>query len=162
MRTDGPGPKTHVNGSKSVDGIYVTPEIEVTGASYLPFNKDLGNHRPVMIDVTIASILGRNLPKIVPPRAQRLSAKIPQIREEYIKLLEQCFEQHGVFKILVKLSNEAEFPISLEAERALNKLDQLMTRLMLEAEKKCRKVYACHHDFSPEVKGWLDRCHAYQ
>ena len=67
MRTDGPGPKTHVNGSESINGIYVTPEIEVTGASYLPFNKDLGDHRPVMIDVTIASILGRNLPKIVPP-----------------------------------------------------------------------------------------------
>ena len=44
---------------------------------------------------------------------------------------------------MVKLSNEAEFPISAAAETALNKLDQLMTRLMLEAEKKCQKVYAC-------------------
>ena len=99
MRTNGPGPKTHVRGSESIDGIYVTPEIEVRGASYLPFNKDLGDHRPVMMDVTIASILGRNLPKIVPPRARRLSAKIPRIREEYIKLLEQSFEQHGIFDI---------------------------------------------------------------
>ena len=35
--------------------------------AYLPFNKDLGNHRPIMIDVTIVLILGQNLPKIVPP-----------------------------------------------------------------------------------------------
>ena len=162
MRTNGPGPKTHVRGSESIDGIYVTPEIEVRGASYLPFNKDLGDHRPVMMDVTIASILGRNLPKIVPPRARRLSAKIPRIREEYIKLLEKSFEQHGIFDRLVKLSNETESSVSLQAKSALNELDKLMTRLMLEAEKKCRKVYACHHDFSPEVKGWLDRCHAYR
>ena len=62
---------------------------------------------------------------------------------------------------MVKLSKETESSVSLHAKTTLNELDKLMTRLMLEAEKKCRKVYACHHDFSPQVKGWLDRCHAY-
>ena len=33
---------------------------------------------------------------------------------------------------------------------------------MLEAEKKCRKLYAAHYEFSPAVACWLDRCHAYQ
>ena len=66
-----------------------------------------------------------------------------------------------MFKRLAKLSDEAKFPISCEAEDTLNMLDELMTSLMLEAEKKYWKIYACHHDFSLEVKGWLDRCHAY-
>ena len=83
---------THVQGSESIDNIYVTPKIEVKGVAYLLFNKDLGNHRPIMIDVTIVLILGQNLPKIVPPQARLLSAKISQIREEYMKLLKQSFE----------------------------------------------------------------------
>jgi len=37
-----------------------------------------------------------------------------------------------------------------------------MTKLMLDAEKKYRKLYAAHYEFSPQVKCWLDRCHAYK
>ena len=33
---------------------------------------------------------------------------------------------------------------------------------MLDAEDKCRKLYACHHEFSPDVKSCVDRCHAYR
>ena len=33
MRTEGPGPNTHVRGSEAIDGIYVSSEIEVTGVS---------------------------------------------------------------------------------------------------------------------------------
>ena len=33
---------------------------------------------------------------------------------------------------------------------------------MLHAEKKCRKFYANHYEFSPTVKKWLDRCHSYR
>ena len=84
MQTNGPGPMTHVQGSESIDNIYVTPKIEVKGVAYLLFNKDLGNHRPIMIEVTITLILDQNLPKIVPPQARLLSAKISQIREEYM------------------------------------------------------------------------------
>ena len=92
MRTEGPGPSTHVRGSEAINGIYVSPEIEVTGASYLPFDKGLGDHRAVMIDVTKALVLGYNLPKIVPPRARKLNTKVPRIRNEYIKLLEISLE----------------------------------------------------------------------
>ena len=54
-----------------------------------------------------------------------------------------------------------DFPIAWEAKQALEKLDQLVTRLMLDAEDKCRKLYACHHKFSPDVESWVERCHAY-
>ena len=109
------------------------------------------------IDVTKALVLGRNLPKIVPPRARKLNAKVPRIWDEYIKLLERSLEQHGVYKRLVKLAAAGDFPIACEAKQALKKLDQLVIRLMLDAEDKCRKLYACHHKFSPDVKSYLDR-----
>ena len=34
-----------------------------------------------------------------------------------------------------------------------------MMNLMLNAEKNCRKMYSNHYQYSPPVKGWLDRCH---
>ena len=33
---------------------------------------------------------------------------------------------------------------------------------MLSAEKKCRKLYTKHYEFSPPIKRLMDRCHVYR
>ena len=83
-QTPGPGPNTHIRGSQSIDGIWTTPEIVIRGASYLPFIKDLGNHRSTAMDVTIASLLGLDLPKIVRAKARRLNSQSEKSCGEYI------------------------------------------------------------------------------
>ena len=160
--TPGQGPKTHFRGKQSIDGIWYTPDLELKGASYLSFDADMGDHRPVMADFTEASLLGVNLPNIVPPDARRLTCKIERIRSKYIKDLEEKFERHNILERLKKLSKDATFPVSEEAAEALEKIDLKMTHLILSAEKKCRKLYTKHYEFSPPIKRWLDRCHAYR
>ena len=75
-RTPGPGPKTWFRGKESIDGIWISNDLVCKGTSYLPFHADLGDHRPVCIDLTISSVLGTNLPKIVPTKARRLNSKV--------------------------------------------------------------------------------------
>ena len=119
------------------------------------------------MDVTIASLLGLDLPKIVRAKARRLNSQSEKSCGEYIRRLEASLEEHKVYDRLLELAGEKE-PQSVadfvaeEAEDVLEELDQLMTKLMLDAEKKCRKLYAAHYEFSPQVKCWLDRCHAYE
>ena len=60
---------------------------------------------------------------------------------------------------MVQLEAKATYPVNEEVATALEKLDVLITQLMLQAEKKCRKLQAGHYKFS---KGWLDKCHAYK
>ena len=55
--------------------LHATPEIKIQGASYLSFIKDLGDHRVTAIDVTIASLLGMDLPKIVCAKARWLNSQ---------------------------------------------------------------------------------------
>ena len=50
-----------------------------------------------------------------------------------------------------ELHSVADF-VAEEAKDVLEELNQLMTKLMLESEKKCRKFYASHYEFSPQVK----------
>ena len=71
--------------------------MEVTGVSYLPFDKDLGNHRPIVVNITMDSLLGINLPNIVPAKAQKLNSDVVRVRDEYIKLLEESLEDHKVY-----------------------------------------------------------------
>ena len=61
----GAGPKTWFRGSESIDGIWVSSDIEVIRASYLPFDGSLGDHIPVMPDLTMGSVLGKHMKNIV-------------------------------------------------------------------------------------------------
>ena len=91
----GQGPNTHIRNTKSVpiNGIWHTPEIQVRKASYLPFDLCLGDHRPVVVDFSQASILGVNLPRVVASEARRLNSKIDRVREAYIDRLEASFKE---------------------------------------------------------------------
>ena len=62
----------------------------------------------------------------------------------------------------MQAEKSANYPVSEEAAKALEGMDQLMEDLMLAAEKKCRKLNAGHYEFIPQVKEWLDRCHAFR
>ena len=63
--------------------------------------------------------------------------------------MEASFKDHKVYGRLLELAGEIE-PQSVadfvaeETEDVLEELNQLMTKLMLESEKKCHKLYTAH------------------
>ena len=73
------GPKTYFRGSVAIDGIWVTEDLEVTTAAHLQFNPELGDHRPVVVNITKTPILGVSGPKIKPTAARRLNSKVKRI-----------------------------------------------------------------------------------
>ena len=91
-----------------------------------------------------------------------MNSKIDRIREPYIEMLENSFKEARVLERLREIKKTATYPLNEEAAAALEKIDKEMEGYMLHAEKKCRKFYANHYDFSPTVKLWLDRCHSYR
>ena len=98
----GQGPSTHMENKKGtpINGIWHTPELALRGASYLPFDPSLGDHRPVVTDFIQSSVLGLNLPRVVAPEARRLNSKINRIREPYIETLENSFKEARVLERL--------------------------------------------------------------
>ena len=129
-------------------------------ASYLPFHGEIGDHRPVIAAATIQSILGTNLPQIVPPAARQLNSKVDRIRISYIEKLEALFKEHTIYNRLQVLAKNAAHPASADARSALEVLNNQMEQFMLSSEKGCRKIQVEHYEFSPAVKSYLDRCHA--
>lgn len=160
----GRGPPTHFRGSDksngAIDGIWVSDDLEVIGASYLPFDHELGDHRPVVVDVLSRSILGVPKKMIVRPKARRLSSRVPRIRDKYLKSVKEKFKKHKIEEKLSTLEQQATFPPSQEVEIGMEKLDNVIEEIMLQSEQKCRIIYPAHYEFSPVIKRWLDRCHA--
>ena len=73
------GPNTHKEGSIPIDGIWYTSDLTLEKASYLRFDKQLGDRRPVVAPFTQESVLGTKIPRIVPPKARRLTSKVQRI-----------------------------------------------------------------------------------
>ena len=71
--------------------MWVCSEIDVIGASYIPFDGSLGDHRPVMPDIIMGSVLGKHLENIVTVQVRRLNLKVTWIRESYIEKLEDLY-----------------------------------------------------------------------
>ena len=134
--TVGSGPKTWFRGSESIDGIWVSLEIDVISASYLPFNGSLGDHRPVMADLTMSLMLGKHLKNIAPVQARWLNSKVTRTREAYIKQLEALYQEHGIWDKLEGLAKSADFPVTEEAAQALENLDQLTEKTNARGRKK--------------------------
>ena len=70
------GPHTHFRGTDSIDGIWVSNKIEVFSAAYLLFDKDLGDHRPVAVNISMNYLIGTNIPKVQPQRARTLNSSV--------------------------------------------------------------------------------------
>ena len=98
--TRGQGTKTHIRGSVPIDRIWHTPKLLLQGASYLPFDRVLGNHWPVVADFIEATVLGINLPKVLAPEARKLNSKVDRIREPYIEHTETSFKQAKILEHL--------------------------------------------------------------
>ena len=62
-RTHLPGPPTFVRGSRQIDGAWVTPDINIQRACFLPFFFGVGDHRAIILDIPIHSILGGDIHK---------------------------------------------------------------------------------------------------
>ena len=89
--TAGSGPKTWFRYSESIDEIWVSSEIDAISASYLPFGGSLGDHRPVITNLTMSLVLGKHLKNIAPVQARRLNSKETITREAYTKQLEALY-----------------------------------------------------------------------
>ena len=73
---DGKGPNTYFRGSDPINRIWITSEIEVTNAAYLPFDPELGDHRPVIANMSKCSLVGDNGPRVQWVACRRLNSKV--------------------------------------------------------------------------------------
>ena len=132
------GPKTWFRGTELIDGIWTTDDIEVIAALYLPFDAHVGDHRPVIADFSMKSVLGTNTKRIIPYKACRLNAKIPRLRDAYNNRLEELCTEHWLLPKTQHLQQEAAYPATWAKKEAMEKLDNVLEQFMTHSEQKCR------------------------
>ena len=145
-----PGPPTFARGRRQIDCAWVTPDINVGRACFLPFFFGVGDHRAIILDIPIHSLLGGDIHKIARPTARRLVCSSPEVREKYNEILELYCIQHRIQNKLYSLFPPT-YPPSSTAANTMEVIDRVLGEGMSYAEKKCRKIRAGAVPFSDKL-----------
>ena len=159
-------PHTHISGTKAIDGIFATHELEITGLLELSFDESVGDHRTMIVETTTVSTIGRFQGNIVRPTSRRLTTKQPRVMEAYNSRLEEQYKSHRIQERLDHLLSQ-----TTATERRV--IDQQLTDKILSihdemdeyktnAESKCRKITKPSLSYSPTTTFWYDQIHAYR
>ena len=152
---------TFFRGSKPIDGIWATRDIIVTHACVMPAGFGVGDHRMFVIDVQESSLVGTEPFRVQRFEARRLNTKTSSgATRKYVKRLEENIARHKLVEKLGTLHHR--YKQKRHFQRALNKLDQQSKELMINAEKKCRRIKSGRIPFSPEAAVWIRRTQVYR
>ena len=98
------GPPTWVSGTKQIDGAFATDEIRIERGCFLPFFVGVGDHRGIILDIPVSSLVGTQKSKVFKPEARRLNGS-PKAKTAYIKNLEYFWTER---KMLSKAKHEGD------------------------------------------------------
>jgi hypothetical protein len=145
---------TFFRGSKPIDGVWAMPDIDVTHACVMPAGFGVGNHRLFVVDFQEASLVGTAPPRIQQFTSLRLNTKVSSgATQRYLTRLETNLERHRLIERLGSLHTTCK--LKREFRRGLNKIDKLSKELMLNAERRCRRIKSGRIPFSPEASVWI-------
>ena len=150
---------TFFRGSRPIDGLWITDDINISNACVMPVGYGIGDHRMFIIDIPLICLVGEDPIKVVPASARRLNCRLPYCEENYIEDLEGNIIQHR----LIERLKEAHTKSSTfeEVAKKVIKIDTEGEQYMKHAEKICRKLKSCKIPFSPEASIWLCRVQVY-
>lgn len=141
----GTTPNTYIRGSVAIDGIYVSPLLANSLCGLLPF---LGDHRPSWIDIPFHLIFGTE-PPIIQQRARRLKLQDPRIVKKYVDSFAAYCSNTQLLPQLQRLQLRTDVETE-DFSNEYDRLDNIRTKGMIQAEKSCRKLRMGAVDFCPE------------
>ena len=151
---------THFRGSRPIDAIWTTPDVEIINICAMPIGYGVGDHRSFILDVSTRSLVGIHPQPVKRPTARRLNTKIPHCSDNYVNSLESLFIQHKITQKLNSLRESGTSGSTLQHQ--LDAIDNTISQLMHCAERNCRKLKSGRIPFSPEASLWIKRTLCYR
>ncbi len=150
---------TFFRGSKPINRLWASSNLEISNACVMPFGYGVGDHRAFILDITLESLVRENPTKIVRPVSRKLNSGLPQCGEANINSFKLNIIRHRLLERL----HDAHTGMYTPEERArkVMKIDEEGKAYMRHAEKICRKIKICKIPFSPKASIWIRQAQAY-
>jgi hypothetical protein len=144
---------TFFQGSKPIDGLRISSNLNISNACVMPFGLGIGDHCTYILVIQIKSLVRVDPVKIVQPASRRLNSRLPGSSKLYIDSLEANIIHHC---LLVRFYDMHTRTLSDEEQtRRVIIIDEEGNAYMQQAEKICRKIKCCRIPFSPDAALWI-------
>jgi len=91
-----PLPNSFFKGSKQLDAVWVSPSLTPQATSVTPHFFGIGDHRTIVVNFNIKSILGSDFIPFSPIKIRRLVTTNTTVTENYINCAEKLFHHHRI------------------------------------------------------------------
>jgi hypothetical protein len=147
-------PPTNNRGRKRIDlklaSISLLPAIHRSGI--LPYNAVFqGDHRPCYIDLDGPTAFGGETSPIFPPCQRGLQLHDLHKVNEYLTVLSDQICKHNISEKVIDLHTKASLKWEEEYYRTYEKLDSLITEVMLYAEPQTTSRFTKTYEWSPTL-----------
>jgi hypothetical protein len=75
---------TFFHGSKPINGMWISSDLDISNVCVMPFGYGVSNHRAFILDLPLESSIGIDPGKIVRPVCWWLNSRLPKCRKSYI------------------------------------------------------------------------------
>jgi hypothetical protein len=104
---EGPEPQTFVyEDGKPIDGVYHTPDLEITSLMQFSIHEGVEDHRTVIINVTTSSAIGKFERRVVAPQAHCFATRNKNSVISYIKFVTKECQRHRLQRRLDLITSE--------------------------------------------------------
>ena len=145
-------PATHIRGSRTIDGVFVTPTIQPYQCGFMAFDEGPGDHRALWFDIPLDTILGFNMSELQSFGARRLKLEDPRVVDRYLRTLHKYCIRHNVYNRFAALETITSYPLSQALIIQYDELDRIREKGMRKAEKACRRLHTGTWKWSPEFE----------
>jgi hypothetical protein len=150
---NGPSTFRRNNNNSAIDGIWISPGLEIQAGGYFAFDELIQNtdHRCLWVELTFREAFGHNMPAVVRPKTRRLHNRDPRIVANFHKTYERLAKRYNLVERALKLDEASTHPLSLEHQYEYETLDAIRCDITACAEKRCRKLRKGQVAYSPQV-----------
>jgi hypothetical protein len=94
---------TFFQGSKQINELWVSINLDISNACVMPFGYGIGNNRTFILDILIKSLVGVDPIKIAQPAGRQLNSRLLGCSQLYIDSLEGNITRHCLLEQLFKV-----------------------------------------------------------
>lgn len=117
---------TFDGGSEPIDGIFVSPSINIIIGGYFEFGFcPFTDHRGLWINVHYNNAFGHIMPAITTAWVRRLKTQDPRIMKRYTEVWSQFILEHNMLERCYRIRRECTYPLAPSLQAEMEALDAL-------------------------------------
>jgi hypothetical protein len=123
-------PHTYVHGTEPIDGVWLTPDLEVMCTTQLSFYEGVGNLCFIIVDISTKLVIGKQECHVVHTHGRCLSSRNERALAKYILYLEEQMTIHKMVDCLGECKEQImTYPAPERARGQMQRIDSQMVEM---------------------------------